>query len=309
MSIAVLVCLLIILLLLLVIIWQYYNYVKPVEILLGAARHIYEGNFSFEEVVQNRSDTGKLYALLNKINDKLFALDEKLKGKARELERATKSLDNFAYVVSHDLKGPFSSIKSIAELLHLEYETQFDEAGKELLSFIDIKVAEMDKLLTGILQFSRVRQSEEAEENVDFNEVVKEVIAEANLPANVAVHIDNILPTMHMEPDLVHKVFLNLIKNAVHFIDKTEGNIEIGSRYEGKNYTFYVKDNGVGIEPKYFEKIFNIFFTIKKEDAGEEGAGVGLAIVKKIIEYKGGTIWLESEPQKGTTFYFTLPEK
>lgn len=291
----------------LVIWWQHKNYVKPVKDIKQAAQRIYDGDFSVRIFIKNKNETGSVCALINKIADQYLALQQKLEDKSKELERTTKSLDNFAYVVSHDLKAPFNSIKSIAELLRMEYNDKFDESGRELLHFIDIKVNEMDKLLVGILQYSRVRQSEEKVEPVDLNQEINEVINEIKPPANVQVEIKNPLPTVHIEKDLIHKVFQNLVENAVKYSNKTEGHIDIGSEKHDNLYTFYVSDNGKGIDPKYFEKIFNIFYSIQEPDTEPTGSGVGLAIVKKIIEYKGGQVWVDSEVKKGSTFYFTLP--
>jgi light-regulated signal transduction histidine kinase (bacteriophytochrome) len=303
-------CLIIIALLIFIIIWQYNNYVKPVKEMSLATQKIYEGNHTVRIFIKNKNEAGKLCSLINKINDRYIKLEQNLREKTSELDRTTRSLDNFAYVVSHDLKSPFNSIKSIAELLRLEYEESFDEQGKELLHFIDIKVSEMDRLLMGVLQYSRVRQSEAAMETVDLNQEVDEIISEVTTPPNIAVKVKTPLPEIYMEKDLVHKIFYNLISNAVKSIDKPEGFVEIGIEEKGKKKVFYVKDNGKGIDMKYFDKIFNIFFTIKENlRDDEESSGVGLAIVKKIIEYKGGEIWLESELKKGTTFYFTFPEK
>lgn len=302
------ICLIIIGCLIVVVIWQYNSYTLPVKNIRQAAQKLYEGDYSSRIFVHNRNETGKICVLINKIADQHLSLEQQLDDKTKELERTTKSLDNFAYVVSHDLKAPFNSIKSISELLRLEYGEKFDESGKELLNFIDIKVNEMDRLLMGILLYSRVRQSEEKVEHVELNSEVKKVIEEVNPPDHIQVTIENDLPFLNIERELIHKVFFNLIDNAVRYMDKKNGRVQIGSDSHDQLHTFYVKDNGKGIQSKYFDKIFNIFYMIREEDNGEHaGNGVGLSIVKKVIEYKGGQIWVDSEPGLGSTFFFTLP--
>lgn len=290
----------------LVILYLYRNYVTPIRQIKQAAQKIYEGDFSRRIYIKGRNETVKVCALINKIADKYQSVQQKLDDKVKELDRCTRSLDNFAYVVSHDLKAPFNSIKSIAELFRIEYQNKLDEEGKELLHFIDIKVAEMDRLLQGVLQYSRVRESEESRGMVDLNILVSEVLKEVDPPAHIHINIKNPLPVVFIEKDLIYRVFLNLIDNAVKFNYKPEGYVEIGSSSDENWHNFYVSDNGLGIEAKYFEKIFNIFYRVQ-EGAAPPAPGVGLAIVKKIIEYKGGQIWVESKVKEGTIFHFTLP--
>lgn len=307
-NLLILLLVLIVLALLIVISWQYKTYVKPVKGLKQVAQKLSEGDFVKRTYISGENEAGKICKLINKIGDQHLSLEQKLKDKSRELERTTRSLDNFAYVVSHDLKAPFNSIKSIAELLRIEYGDKFDEDGKELLRFIDIKVNEMDKLLIGILKYSRIRQEEDKVVLVDLNNELPKVLEDLKIPDTIEVKIANPLPVLKIEKDLIQTIFFNLVENSVKYMNKEQGEIEIGSETHDQLHTFYVKDNGSGIDPKYFDKIFNIFYMIgEQKDDPNAGAGVGLAIVKKIVEYKGGQIWVDSDMGYGATFSFTLP--
>jgi light-regulated signal transduction histidine kinase (bacteriophytochrome) len=308
-SFLIVILILIILLLLFVVLWQYKIYVQPVKSLKQVAQKLSEGEYIKRTYIQGESEAGEICKLINKIGDKHLSLEQRLKDKSKELERTVRALDNFAYVVSHDLKAPFNSIKSIAELLRLEYGDKFDEGGKELLRFIDIKVNEMDKLLIGILKYSRIRQEEDKVVSVDLNKELLYILEDLNIPKTVEVKIVNTLPVLSIEKDLIQTVFISLIENSVKNMNREQGKILIGSETHGKLHTFFVEDNGVGIDARYFDKIFTIFYLIGgQKDDPNAGSGVGLAIVKKIVEYKGGEIWVESKLGQGSTFSFTLPE-
>lgn len=295
--------------LLVVILWLYIRYVRPVRRLRQSLRALADHEYDARLYTRDtRSETGKIATRINQLLDQRADVVYRLAEKQKEVERTIRSLDNFAYVVSHDLKGPFNSIKSIAELLRLEYGDRFDESGKELLGFVDIKVDEMDRLLMGVLMYSRVRQDSDKVERVDLNAIVRDVVECLPAGDRVEVVVNNELPHFATEPELIRRLFQELATNAASFMNREYGRIEIGSTTEGTGYTFYVRDNGPGIDPKYFEKIFNIFYTIRENSLEvSSGKGVGLAIARKIVEFKGGQIWVESRKGFGSTFYFSLP--
>lgn len=288
--------------------WMYLSYIRPIRHLRRSLQSVIDERADALLFVPNlKSETGKTAILINQLLGQNSDMQRQLKAKQKEIDRVTHSLDNFSYVVSHDLKGPFNSIKSIAELLRLEYNDKFDDSGKELLNFIDIKVNEMDKLLMGVLMYSRVRQDIAKMEEVNLHTVVLE-LAETIREPNIDVVINGELPVLVVEPDLIMRVFQELLGNAATFIKREYGKIEIGMTSGDQGYIFYVRDNGPGIETKYFEKIFNIFYTIREQSQEENsGKGVGLAIVRKIVELKGGNVWVESQKGLGSTFYFSLP--
>lgn len=224
----------------------------------------------------------------------------------RELESANEELKNFGYVVSHDLKAPLRAISSLADWLSTDYADKFDDEGKEHMRLLISRVRRMDSLIDGILQYSRVGRVREVAVAVDLNRLVHEVIDLLAPAENIAVRIKNSLPTLMAEPTRIQQVFQNLISNAIKYMDKGEGEIQIASSAEGRHWKFSITDNGPGIDQQHFEKIFQLFQTLAPRDR-VESTGVGLALVKKIVEMYGGCIWLESTVGQGSTFFFTLP--
>lgn len=223
-----------------------------------------------------------------------------------ELESANEELKSFAYVVSHDLKAPLRAIGSLADWISTDYADKIDDEGKEHMRLLVSRVHRMDSLIDGILRYSRVGRVTEAIVAVDLNQLVGEVIDLLAPPANITVSVENSLPTIMTEPARIQQVFQNLLSNAIKYMDKPEGEIRIACGAEDKQWKFSVTDNGPGIEPRHFEKIFQLFQTLAPRDR-VESTGVGLALVKKIVEMYGGHVWIESKVGEGSTFFFTLP--
>lgn len=224
----------------------------------------------------------------------------------QELESANEELKNFGYVVSHDLKAPLRAIGSLANWLSADYADKFDDEGKEHMRLLISRVYRMDGLIDGILQYSRVGRVKETIVAVDLNRLVRDVIDLLAPPKNITVSIVNPLPTVMTEPTRIQQLFQNLLSNAIKYMDKPEGEIRIACVAEGRQWKFSITDNGPGIEQQHFEKIFQLFQTLAPRDR-VESTGVGLALVKKIVEMYGGRIWLESTVGRGSTFFFTLP--
>lgn len=224
----------------------------------------------------------------------------------RELESANEELKNFGYVVSHDLKAPLRAIGSLADWLSIDYADKLDEEGKEHMRLLIGRVRRLDALIEGILQYSRVGRVKEAAIAVDINRTVREVIDLLAPPANITISIVNSLPTVVVEPTRIQQVFQNLLSNAIKYMDKAEGEIRIACAPDNGQWKFSVSDNGPGIEQQHFDRIFQLFQTLAPRDR-VESTGVGLALVKKIVEMYGGRIWLESTAGRGSTFFFTLP--
>lgn len=224
-----------------------------------------------------------------------------------ELESANEELRNFGYVVSHDLKAPLRAIGSLADWISTDYADKFDDEGKEHMRLLIGRVRRMDGLIDGILQYSRVGRVKETIVVVDLNKLVREVIDLLAPPKNITISIVNSLPTVMTEPTRIQQVFQNLLSNAIKYMDKPDGEIRIACVAEGMQWKFSVADNGPGIDRQHFEKIFQLFQTLAPRDR-VESTGVGLALVKKIVEMYGGRIWLESTLGLGSTFFFTLPQ-
>lgn len=232
--------------------------------------------------------------------------EEKQQQLVARLEETNKELDNFAYIVSHDLKAPLRGIGSLANWLVTDYKDKLDNEGADIINLLVNRVERMKNFIDGILQYSRVSRVKDNYVDIDLNRLVREVIEIIAPPDHIEIKVQSKLPIIKGEKLYIEQVFQNLLSNAIQFMDKPEGKIQIGCRAVEDFWEFSVKDNGSGIDEKYFNKIFMIFQTLQPRDKFES-TGVGLSIVKKIIETNGGKIWLESELTKGTTFYFTLP--
>ena len=236
------------------------------------------------------------------------AAEEKNARLMQEISSANEELSSFAYVVSHDLKAPLRAIGSLADWLSTDYADKFDEEGKEHMRLLINRVHRMGGLIDGILQYSRVGRVREALSEVDLNQKVRETIDLLAPQQHIAVLIDDPLPTVRIEPTRIEQVFQNLLSNAVKYMDKPQGEIHIGCSDEGDHWLFRIRDNGPGIEQRHFERIFQLFQTLAPRDR-IESTGVGLALVKKIVEMYGGKIKVESVKGQGSTFSFTLPKR
>ena len=226
----------------------------------------------------------------------------------KEVESINRELKDFAYIVSHDLKAPLRGVKTLAEWISTDYADKLDEQGKEQIKLLMGRADRMQKLINGILEYSRVGRVKENRAVTDLNKVVAEVIDMIAPPENITITIENELPTIECEPTRMGQVFQNLLSNAVKYMDKPQGLIKVSSGEENGFWKFAVTDNGPGIEEKHFEKIFQIFQTLAPRD-NVESTGVGLTVAKKIVELYGGRIWVQSKVTEGSTFFFTLPKQ
>ncbi len=227
-----------------------------------------------------------------------------------ELEAKNAELERFAYTVSHDLKSPLITIGGFAGFLEKDILAGAPERVQADLAHINDAVAKMERLLSELLELSRIGQRMPPPTAVPFTEVVHEAVALAQgriTARGVQVEIAPDLPVVHGDRARLVEVVQNLVDNACKFMgDQPHPRIEIGVQREQDETVFFVRDNGIGIEPRYHARIFELF---EKLDPQSEGAGVGLALVKRIVELHGGKIWLESAgPGTGCTFYFTLPD-
>lgn len=217
-------------------------------------------------------------------------------------------LSHFAYVVSHDLKAPLRGIKLIAEWLCADYGDKLGNEATEQLALLTNRVERMHSLIEGVLQYSRVGRVKENLTRVDLNELVTNVTDLIAPPEHVDVVVEGSLPEVTCEKTRMTQVFQNLISNAVKYMDKPKGRVVIGCSEDDAMWTFHVSDNGPGIEEKYFDRIFKIFQTLTARDQFES-TGVGLTLVKKIVELYDGKVWVKSELGQGSTFCFTFPKR
>ena len=230
-----------------------------------------------------------------------------LQSHQENLARSNKELEDFAYVVSHDLKAPLRGISNLSGWIAEDYSDVLDGKGKEHLHLLGQKCNRMRELISGILEVSKVGQNKQETKNVDLNQLVRSVIDLIDIPENVEVNVEDRLPSVTCVKVRISQVIQNLLSNAIKFIDKPTGEIRFGCAEKDGYWEFICRDNGKGIESVYFEKIFKLFETLPSND-NKEGTGVGLALVKKIVARHGGDVWVESMVDQGSTFYFTLPK-
>ncbi len=232
--------------------------------------------------------------------------EQKTRELLQELEASNRELKDFAYIVSHDLKAPLRGIRSLAEWLYLDYVDKFDEEGQLHLNMLMSRVERMHNLLEGILVYSKVGSKNETRTEVNLNLILIDVIEMLSPPDNISIIIGNDMPTLILEKTRIQQIFENLISNAIKYMDKPFGQVKVTCEKRGDYWLFKIADNGPGIDAKYFDKIFTIFQTLQARDEFES-TGIGLTIVKKIVELYNGTVWVESQLGQGTTFCFTLP--
>lgn len=234
--------------------------------------------------------------------------EEQLEAYASDLEKINAELDKFAYVVSHDLKAPLRAINNLSEWIEEDLEEVMEEENKEQMTLLRGRVNRMENLINGILQYSRAGRSKVDLKEVDTGQLVKYITDTLAKPENTHIEIDPNMPVIFTEELALEQVFTNFISNAFKYNNSNSPLIEISAESSGNMIRFAVSDNGPGIEPEFHEKIFVIFQTLQARDT-VESTGVGLAIVKKIVEDKGGEVGLKSSPAEGSTFYFTWPKK
>jgi len=295
---------------------------NPIQELHNGAELIGRGNLDHRLNIKTGDEIEELAEGFNKMAGELKGLYTNLENKVKErtqqlaeaneaLGRTNKELDDFTYIVSHDLKEPLRGVKAFSKLLTEDYSGKLDDEGKEYLKTISDSSARMTRLIEDLLNLSRIGRIKNMEPDIDLNEVLSDVqknLVYALEERNVKLTIQPSFPKVTCDRIRISEVFSNLVSNAIKYTKKDiRPAVEIGWSDKNDFYEFYVKDNGIGIEKQYYDKVFQIFQRLHAK--GEyEGTGAGLTIVKKIVENHGGKIWVESVPDAGSTFYFTLPK-
>ena len=239
----------------------------------------------------------------------ISSLNEEKGKRAKELEAANKDLEQFAYVASHDFNEPLRMISSFTQLLERKYKDKLDPDANDYIHFVVDGATRMQKLLTNLLDFSRVSTHAKPFEQVDTKTIVEQVISILHQlinENNASISIDD-LPVIKADEMQMVRVFQNLIENAIKFKKKTElPKIHISCTKQNNMFQFSVADNGIGIEKQYHDRIFIVFQRLHSVK-DYPGTGIGLSICKRTVERHGGTIWFQSTVNKGTIFYFTIP--
>jgi len=251
-----------------------------------------------------------VYIIIN-INIKaLRKAEEEAADKNHLLEAKANELESFSYSISHDLKAPLRAVTSFSELLEDRYAGKLDEEGKKFLKIISENGIKMHNMIDKLLEFSRLGSQSIEKTEVDMESIVSKCLLEIKsfIPHHAAIRIHPLKPVKGDYLLLSH-VWSNLLSNAIKYSAKVEApQIDIGCIVKGDDIIYYVKDNGVGFDMAYVDKLFGVFHRLHSQ-LEYEGIGIGLATVQRIITKHGGRIWVESEPSKGATFYFSLSNK
>lgn len=219
------------------------------------------------------------------------------------LQESNQELEDYAHVVSHDLKSPLRSIDTLINWVLEDNREKFSNSTLSTFEMLLDKVEKMDNLITGVLEFSRIKRKTVVEEYIDLNSVVANVFSMMNTTQTQELVVTNRLPILKGEYYKFYQLFYNLIGNAVEAIPLNSGKVCVSVENKTKGWIFRIKDNGPGIPEEYREVIFEAFKSIDKRDTS---SGIGLSIVKKVVDYYGGEIWIDSDSENGTMFSFTL---
>jgi signal transduction histidine kinase len=289
--------------------------IEPLNELVRSAEIIGKGNLKHRVDSKTRNEIGELALAFNQMTERRQQAEEKLKEYSEQLEetvedleRSNIELEQFAYVASHDLQEPLRMVSSYMQLLEKRYRGRLDDDADEFIAFAVDGAKRLQTLIKDLLAFSRVKSRGRSFDSTDSQWIIERVLTNLGelIKENNATVTHDRLPTVMADDVQLEQVFQNLLGNAIKFHSEVPPEIHIGAERMDGEWKFSVRDNGIGIEPEYREKIFVIF---KRLHGGEEypGTGIGLAISKRIIERHGGRIWVETTPGGGSTFFFTLP--
>ncbi len=256
----------------------------------------------FISIVEDISDRKQVEETLKKRSQELIHLNASLVKTSALLTERNQELDRFTYIVSHDLKTPLRGIANLAEWIEDDLSGQIPEENQQQLVLMRSRVERMDAMINGLLEYSKAGRAELSPEVVDVTTLIDEILDLIEVPARFQIKIDAQVSCMLARRILLNQVLLNLISNAVKHHDRPDGTLEIGVRDLGRFYEFWVQDDGPGIPSEHHDRIFEIFHTLK---SSKESTGIGLSIVKKIVEAEGGTLHVSSETDAGSKFSFT----
>ncbi len=264
---------------------------------------------SLRTITASRDELDREVAERKQAEEKIQRLNRELEQRIAELSAANKELEGFSYYVSHDLRVPLRAIACFSEIFLEDHAVNLDKEGRRVINVVRDNAKRMEGLIDGLLNFSHLGQKETIKKDIDMEELTRKIVKELknNSPdEKVEVKIAA-LPSAYGDETLVHQVLINLISNAIKFSNNKKSSlIEVGARLEKDENIYYVKDNGVGFDMKYSDKLFGVFQRLHSQKEFE-GTGVGLALVQRIIHRHGGRVWAEGKVNKGATFYFTLP--
>jgi len=253
----------------------------------------------------SNKELNQLEPLVNKFSKSLeiSLLYKKREKLLKELKKQNQELNDYAHIVSHDLKSPLISVNALVNWVFEDYASVLDEKAEDSLQLILSNLDKMEDVINGVLKLSTIDKMEALYYEVDIDLLVKDILKTMHIPKHIKVVVEQKLPIVLGDKYKFQQVFQNLISNAINYNNKKEGLIEIGCKETLKEIEFFVKDNGIGIEERYKDKIFQIFQTLSNSS---KSTGIGLSIVKKVVDFYDGDVWFESKINEGSIFYFKL---
>jgi signal transduction histidine kinase len=282
--------------------------VRPVQRLASDVREVAGGDFDREIEAGGAQEITALGRDVDAMRARIAAELSATASMRDDLQRSNAELEQFAYVASHDLQEPLRKVASFTQMLQRRYQGQLDERADQYIDFAVDGAKRMQDLINDLLAFSRVGRMGEAMVPVDLNVKVEHALASLATrleESGARVEVGD-LPTVRGEASLLELVFANLISNGIKFRGEAPAVVSISAQRRTDDWCFTVRDNGIGIDAEYAERIFVIFQRLHPRSV-YEGTGIGLTMCRKIVEYHGGTIWLDAEATNGTSFHFTLP--
>jgi light-regulated signal transduction histidine kinase (bacteriophytochrome) len=255
-----------------------------------------------------RAQIGALEQLLEVHEQVSVQQADRLERSLKALEQSNRELDQFAYVASHDLKAPLRGIANLTQWIEEDLGDRVTGESRTHMDLLKGRVRRMEALIDAILAYSRAGRVRETVASVDVRALVSETIELLAPPATTDISIANEMPVILTERVPLQQVFMNLIGNALKYSEPDWAKVTVRAEDRGDFVQFAISDNGPGIAPQYQEKVWQIFQTLAPRDK-VEGTGIGLSVVRKLVETRGGQAWLESEPGRGSTFYFTWPKQ
>jgi PAS domain S-box-containing protein len=256
------------------------------------------------ELSREVAERGRAEGKLKELNE---TLEQRVAQRTAEAKRRAEELEQFAYVTSHDLKAPLRGIANLADWLQEDLSGKLSKDTAEQFMLLKDRVGRMQALIEGLLEYSRVGRTHGVSELVDTRKLLEETLDTLALPAEVVVNIAPGMPTLRTDRLRLGQVFANLVGNAVKHHDGSQPHVWVKVQEKNRFFEFSVADDGPGIAPQYHERVFMMFQTLMPRDVGND-SGIGLALVKKIVEDQGGTVTLESQEGEGSTFRFTWPK-
>jgi light-regulated signal transduction histidine kinase (bacteriophytochrome) len=246
--------------------------------------------------------------LLARVREHAAELESRVQARTAELEATNKELESFSYSVSHDLRAPLRAVDGYARMLEEDYSPRLDEEGRRLLTVVRDASRRMGRLIDDLLAFSQLGRQAPVRRAFDMTALAREVVGELNGERAARVELAA-LPAASADPALLKQVWSNLVGNALKYSSKSKDpRVEIGARTEAAENVYWVRDNGVGFDPRYAAKLFGVFQRLHRAEEFP-GTGVGLAIVQRVVTRHGGRVWAESALGEGACFYFSLPRE